>query len=67
MAIRPLPISLAFSPNSRGRDPQSLTPAAFDLTTRTKMNWQERPHQKEWRGSSNRGAMPEAEWDKDEC
>src|SRR5215467_7181674 len=43
MAIRPLPISLAFSPNSRGRDPQSLTPAAFSLTTRTKMNWQERP------------------------
>ena len=30
------------------------------------MNWQERPHQKEWRGSSYRGPMPEAEWDKEE-
>src|SRR5215469_9132142 len=34
MAIRSLPILLASSPNSRGRDPQSLTRAAFSLTTR---------------------------------
>jgi hypothetical protein len=34
MAIRPFPISLASSPNSRGRDPQSLTRAAFCLRTK---------------------------------
>jgi hypothetical protein len=31
------------------------------------MNQQERMHQKEWCGSSNRGAMPETESDKEEC
>jgi hypothetical protein len=46
--IRSFLISLASSPNSRGRDPQSLTRAAFSLDDADEINRQERTHQKEW-------------------
>ena len=48
MAIRSLPISLASSPNSRGRDPQN--PDARGILPADEVNRQERMHQKEWCG-----------------